>query len=316
MIVSQYVVWFVVFSLLGWVYESVFCSINRGHWCERGFLFGPLCPIYGTGAVLAIAIFGSPAVESLGLPWWAVFLICAVGASTIEWFTSIAMERAFGTVWWDYSNLPLNLQGRISVPSAAVFGLAGLGVVYIAIPLVRAANAAVPPLAFEIAALVCVAVVAVDATLTVCTLTEVLAVVNQVNDEFNQLMQGAIDAMPEQVEQIRSSMVAVPATLRAGAESVPSTLRAEAERLRENGTGRMQAARASSAAYAERLRELAGGLSERQRHVLHNARRFNDKDAGIAAQKLTEALDSLKSLAEGAHKDGAGMDRTNKDGNR
>ena len=193
MIVSQYVVWFVLFGLFGWVFESAYCSITEKRWCNRGFLFGPICPIYGTGAVAAIAVFGSPAVEALAPSPVAVFFICAAGASAIEWATSIVLEHAFGTVWWDYSNLPLNLNGRICVPAAALFGAAGLGVVYVAIPLVRIVSEAVPPIAFETCALVATAMLAADTTLTVCTLTEVLAAIERAEAELNQRVQATLD---------------------------------------------------------------------------------------------------------------------------
>ena len=175
MIASQIVVCFAFFGLLGWVSESTYCSLVEKRWCNRGFLFGPVCPIYGAGAVAAILVFGGPGAAAVRLPWWAVFLACAVGASCIEWVTSVVLEQLFGTVWWDYSDMPLNLRGRVCVPAAALFGLCGLGVVYVALPLARQVVAAVPPLAFELAALALTAVLAADTTLTVCTLTEVLA---------------------------------------------------------------------------------------------------------------------------------------------
>lgn len=252
MIASQIVVCFAFFGLLGWVFESTYCSLLEKRWCNRGFLFGPVCPIYGAGAVAAILVFGGPGAAAVRLPWWAVFLACAAGASCIEWVTSVVLERLFGTVWWDYSDMPLNLRGRVCVPAAALFGLCGLGVVYVALPLARQVVAAVPPLAFELAALALTAVLAADTTLT-----EVLAVVEGVQAEFDQRMQAAV-------------------------ETVPAQIRSGAERLREGGVE-----------YAERLREVAGHLSARQQHVLHNARRFRTDRMGAAARRLTDALDGI-----------------------
>ena len=255
MIASQIVVCFAFFGLLGWVFESTYCSLVEKRWCNRGFLFGPVCPIYGAAAVR--------------LPWWVVFLACAAGASCIEWVTSVVLERLFGTVWWDYSDMPLNLRGRVCVPAAALFGLCGLGVVYVALPLARQVVAAVPPLAFELAALALTAVLAADTTLTVCTLTEVLAVVEGVQAEFDQRMQAAV-------------------------ETVPAQIRSGAERLREEGSERADRLREGGAEYAERLREVAGHLSARQQHVLHNARRFRTDRMGAAARRLTDALDGIR----------------------
>ena len=242
MIASQIVVCFAFFGLLGWVFESTYCSLVEKRWCNRGFLFGPVCPIYGAGAV--------------------------AGASCIEWVTSVVLEQLFGTVWWDYSDMPLNLRGRVCVPAAALFGLCGLGVVYVALPLARQVVAAVPPLAFELAALALTAVLAADTTLTVCTLTEVLAVVEGVQAEFDQRMQAAV-------------------------QTVPAQIRSGAERLREEGSERAGRLREGGAEYAERLREVAGHLSARQQHVLHNARRFRTDRMGAAARRLTDALNGI-----------------------
>ena len=253
MIASQIVVCFAFFGLLGWVFESTYCSLVEKRWCNRGFLFGPVCPIYGAGAVAAILVFGGPGAAAVRLPWWVVFLACAAGASCIEWVTSVVLERLFGTVWWDYSDMPLNLRGRVCVPAAALFGLCGLGVVYVALPLARQVVAAVPPLAFELAAL---------------ALTAVLAVVEGVQAEFDQRMQAAV-------------------------ETVPAQIRSGAERLREEGSERADRLREGGAEYAERLREVAGHLSARQQHVLHNARRFRTDRMSAAARRLTDALDGI-----------------------
>ena len=109
---------------------------------------------------------------------------------------------------------------------------------------------------------------AADTTLTVCTLTEVLAVVEGVQADFDQRMQAAV-------------------------ETVPAQIRSGAERLREEGSERADRLREGGAEYAERLREVAGHLSARQQHVLHNARRFRTDRMGAAARRLTDALDGI-----------------------
>ena len=55
MFLSRFVCLFIIYSLVGWIYESLFCTVSSGKWENRGFLYGPCCPIYGTGAV-AISI--------------------------------------------------------------------------------------------------------------------------------------------------------------------------------------------------------------------------------------------------------------------
>ena len=254
MVPSQYVVWFMLFGLFGWVFESTYCSIVERHWCNRGFLFGPVCPIYGAGAVAAIAVFSHVArVGAMPEPW-QVFLVCAVGASAIEWVTSCAMERMFGTVWWDYSDLPLNIKGRVCVPAATLFGLGGLGIVYVALPVVDRAVTVVPPVAFELASLVLMALLAADVTLAVSALTELVSTIEALEASLNERVQETIDERSGQI--------------RAGAQRV----------------------RVSSAEARERLRDVAANLNGMQRHVLLNARRFRTLRLGRVARGLSATI--------------------------
>ena len=254
MVPSQYVVWFMLFGLFGWVFESTYCSIVERHWCNRGFLFGPVCPIYGAGAVAAIAVFSHVAHVGAMPEAWQVFLVCAVGASAIEWVTSCAMERMFGTVWWDYSDLPLNIKGRVCVPAATLFGLGGLGIVYVALPLVDRAVAVVPPVAFELASLVLMALLAADVTLAVSALTELVSTIEALEAGLNEHVQETIDERSGQI--------------RAGAQRV----------------------RVSSAEARERLRDVAANLNGMQRHVLLNARRFRTLRLGRVARGLSATI--------------------------
>ena len=276
MIASQLVVWFSLFGLVGWLFESTYCSVVEKCWCNRGFLFGPICPIYGAGAVGALAVFGNPVVSAALPPAWVIFLVCAVGASAIEWVTSVLMEKAFGTVWWDYSDLPLNLDGRICVPAATLFGLGGLAIVYVALPLVRAVNAAVAPLVFEVVALILIALLAADATLAVCALTEVLATVERVQGNFDTRVQGALESGAEKADRLRDT----------GAEY--------ADRVRETGAEAVDRLLDTRDDYAERLRDVALHMSGRHQHILHNMKRFHTKKLKGTATRLVAALDNLK----------------------
>ena len=276
MIASQLVVWFSFFGLVGWLFESTYCSVVEKCWCNRGFLFGPICPIYGAGAVGAVAVFGNPVVSAALPPAWIIFLVCAVGASAIEWVTSVLMEKAFGTVWWDYSDLPLNLDGRICVPAATLFGLGGLAIVYVALPLIRAVNAAVAPLVFEVVALILMALLAADTTLAVCALTEVLATVERVQGNFDTRVQDALESGAEKADRLRDT----------GAEY--------ADRVRETGAEAVDRLRDTRDDYAERLRDVALHMSGRHQHILHNMKRFHTKKLKGTATRLVAALDNLK----------------------
>lgn len=109
--------WFIIYSFAGWFYESVLCSITGKKLVNRGFLNGPVCPIYGCGAVTIILIFENYSESLLSL-----FLASAVVTCVIEYITSYLMEKLFHARWWDYSDKMFNINGRICMGGFIVFG--------------------------------------------------------------------------------------------------------------------------------------------------------------------------------------------------
>ena len=109
-----------LYSLVGWCGEMVYCSLGQGRLCEkRGFLNGPICPIYGHGALLVLLVLDGGCKNPL-----LTFLLGALLTSALEYLTSFAMEKLFHMRWWDYSQKPFNLNGRICLRNSALFGAA------------------------------------------------------------------------------------------------------------------------------------------------------------------------------------------------
>ena len=113
----MYVLLFFACSFLGWCMEVTCKLVQFGRFINRGFLLGPLCPIYGTGAVL-MAYF---------LPLWttqveSTFLLALVLCGTLEYITSWLMEKLFHARWWDYSQKRFNINGRVYLNGFLAFG--------------------------------------------------------------------------------------------------------------------------------------------------------------------------------------------------
>lgn len=113
--------WFFVYSFLGWIYETIYCSLTAGHFVNRGFLYGPVIPIYGSCIVFSILLLYDKKINKIVL-----FGICAFIASAFEYVTSWWMELIFHRRWWDYSNELFNINGRVCLGAALVFGLFGV----------------------------------------------------------------------------------------------------------------------------------------------------------------------------------------------
>ena len=122
---------FFAFSLVGWVWEVALHIVQAGVFANRGTLFGPWLPIYGTGGV-AVLILLKKCFKSVPLTFVSSMVICSI----IEYGSSWWLEYTKGVRYWDYSNYFMNLNGRICLEGALVFGLGCCAVVYFAGPLV------------------------------------------------------------------------------------------------------------------------------------------------------------------------------------
>ena len=103
--------YFIIYSVVGYIVETVYGIITKGVWESRqSFLYGPFCSIYGLGAVIMI-VFLQYFNKNNNTLFFGGFII----GSITEYIISFLGEKLFHVIWWDYSNMPLNLNGRICV---------------------------------------------------------------------------------------------------------------------------------------------------------------------------------------------------------
>ena len=112
------IAYFFIFAFLGWIIETLFCFHTLGHFTNRGFLYGPICPIYGFGAIMLILFLSKYKHNSLKL-----FAYSAVIFSVFEYCVSFALEALFGIHWWDYTNEFMNVNGRAGIFYAFAWGI-------------------------------------------------------------------------------------------------------------------------------------------------------------------------------------------------
>ena len=140
-------VWyFMIYSFLGWVLEVVYHAVGQGLVVNRGFLNGPVCPIYGVGVILIFTLAelfyegGVEATQTIVL-----FAGGVVFATAVELFGGWALDKLFHARWWDYSNEPFNLHGYICLKFSLLWGLAIVFVVRVLHPFIAAHSAAMIP---------------------------------------------------------------------------------------------------------------------------------------------------------------------------
>ena len=108
---------FLVYSILGWVVESIYMSICNRRLTNRGFVRGPFCPIYGVGA-LSVFFLLRPFCHNLLL----LYVLGCVFPTLLEYLTARLMLSMFGEVWWDYSEKPFNYKGILCLESTIAWG--------------------------------------------------------------------------------------------------------------------------------------------------------------------------------------------------
>ena len=124
---------FLIYSFLGWCVEVSFVAVTSGKVVNRGFLNGPVCPIYGVGMLGALLLL-EPVSGNLLLLFLLGMLLCTL----VELIGGWVLERAFHTRWWDYSDEPFNLGGYICLRFSIMWGLAVTFAVRLIHPLIFA----------------------------------------------------------------------------------------------------------------------------------------------------------------------------------
>lgn len=198
---GQWVLLFFFYCFCGWVWESCYVSLCQRHWVNRGFLQGPVLPIYGSGAIIILFVT-LPVEQNL----WLVWLLGMLAATALEYVVGAAMEKLFKVRYWDYSKHKFNLNGHICLTSSIAWGFFSILLVRFLHPpvgrlLVRVPDWFVDPLALGLTAVFTVDVVrSVQAALD---LREVLTKLTEENEDLRRLAKRAEVAAAFAEEDLR-----------------------------------------------------------------------------------------------------------------
>lgn len=119
----RYFILFLIYSFIGWLFEVFLAIVKEHKFINRGFLIGPIVPIWGTGAILITLILK----ETDGI--FNLLVSSAFIGTFLEYVVNVLMEKLFKARWWDYSDLPFNVNGRVWLGSSVLFGIGGMYVV-------------------------------------------------------------------------------------------------------------------------------------------------------------------------------------------
>ena len=231
---------FFIYAFLGWCSEVSYAALKSGRFVNRGFLNGPVCPVYGCGAVIVLWV-----LEPLRGNLLLLFLGSVALTSLLEWLTGFVLERLFHQRWWDYSQEPFNLNGYICLRFSIAWGLACLFVVKLVHPSVLWCIRTIPhPVGVGLLILFSVTM-AVDLAATVRTiarinrqlsqLDELAAGIKEMSNELGEnLADRVLDAveigdglradLQEELDDLREVLAAHRAELQDGLEEVRDSL--------------------------------------------------------------------------------------------
>lgn len=122
---------FFIYGFIGWCAEVAFAALKERRFVNRGFLNGPYCPIYGVG-VTAVVMLMRPFEENLLF----LFVASSILVTVLEWLTGFLLEALFHHKWWDYTGMPLNLNGYVCLPFSLMWGVACVVIVKLLHPLI------------------------------------------------------------------------------------------------------------------------------------------------------------------------------------
>ena len=314
----QWLAFFYIYCFFGWIFESTYVSVKKGHFVNRGFLRLPMLPIYGTGAVMMLWV-SLPVRDSLLL----VYTSGAIAATILEYVTGWGMERLFKVKYWDYSNQRFQVNGYICLSSTIAWG-------FLTVLLTEVLH---PPIARYVLGiplgvlLVCIGGITVlfvlDAVQSVkeaLDLAKVLDAMTNMRAELDdlQVQMALLKAeMQQRVAESRDESLLRLELLKSQAEARTAALRKEASArtaaLKDEAAARTTAAAEAAAsrldAWKNSAEERAAALSRRLEEVDEKrqnlAGRMNFYRKGLlrgnpsaSSARFAEALKELREMAE------------------
>lgn len=168
---------FLIYAFIGWSLEIIYAAVCRGEFVNRGFLGGPVCPIYGFGALIIELLLSRFADRIM------ILFICSVLlTSLLELVTGFVLEKYFHTKWWDYSGVPMNIGGYICPKFSLLWGVACVFLVKVLHPMVAAFLYRMPRGIFTVLLILCLSLLVADTVITLISLSELRRIFANIED--------------------------------------------------------------------------------------------------------------------------------------
>ena len=322
--ISLLFLYFVIYAFLGWILETVYCSVRERRFVARGFLYGPVCPIYGVGVLMMLCWFapftGQP------LLFYAVATVCI---SAWEYLVAWILETTTHIKYWDYSDRKFNLHGRICLSISLTWGVLAYLVIFWIHPVVAGLVERLSPFTVYVADVVLLVLLVADAAATIrelALLTAMLRKLTQMGEELqvqlalsradlSDRLDEAREALSDRLDDAKESISdrlddareSISDKLDDAKESISDRLDVAKESIsgrlddaRENLSGRIDSAldgtEANLAELGKRYAELLRKAERQTRHLRYVYRGMSSSTLSTALSQLSDA--SRKVMAE------------------
>ena len=254
--VCNYLLWFFAYSFAGWVWEVVVSFVQHHRFVNRGFLHGPLLPIYGFGALVALVLV-APVENPL-----SAFFVGAASCTVLEYVTSWTLERLFHARWWDYTGYFANVNGRVCLLGATTFGVMCLVVARAANPALAELTHGLPGMLVIVLALALACLFVADVAWSVVHMAGFNRAMVLVQERAGTLAESAQVAFVQRADELAEGVAD-------GTERMLERAADASERARERDEAsaaatreRMEAAREAATAASARMRDGWAALRE------------------------------------------------------
>ena len=274
----QVFAYFLIYSCLGWCLEVIYAAVTTGNLINRGFLNGPVCPIYGFGMVIVLFAL-TPLSHSLLL----LYLGGVILPSALELVGGWALYKLYHTRWWDYSDYPFNIGGYICLEFSLLWGVGTLIVMKLVHPIIANAVALIPPLVGLILMFLLYALYAADTIATAFAasdlardldaLEKVADSMHAVSDAMTELLGTNAMAMDQKMDESRLQFKLAAAEARdnaakLNAREAAAAMRAKADEAMEAAKRASQDAKLNASEAANAVKLAAKGTAERTAELL------------------------------------------------
>lgn len=295
---------FVIYAFLGWCCEVAFAAMKEGRFINRGFLNGPYCPIYGFGALLVILAL-TPLQDNLA----ALFFGSALITTALEYITGVVLEKLFHTRWWDYSDMPFNIQGHVCLMFTVLWGLACTFVMRIIHPLIMGLYALMPHILAVILMSFLCAVMLSDAVATICTvhkLSKKLRRISELAEDLHKLSDDLGENIFDTVSDLENRAVSTREWWELHVQPRLDELDERVDRSKEAFAERVDRSKERRRDNAEEVRRRYEESMEQLRQSLHRSiweNRLMSAFPKLHDNRYPQALEQLKQAARRKRKE-------------